>query len=128
MQDPLADMLTRIRNGQQAQKEFVVMPSSKLKHAITCVLKEEGYITDHEIIGDPVKPELKVWLKYYEGKPVIAKIKRISRPGLRVYKTAKELPKVSGFGVAILSTSKGVIADRKARALSIGGEVLCEVA
>lgn len=128
MQDPIADMLTRIRNGQKASKEFVVMPSSKLKNAITHVLKEEGYIRDYEIIGDDLKPELKIWLKYFEGTPVIARIKRVSRPGLRIYKSAKDLPRVSGFGIAILSTSKGVIADKKARALCVGGEVLCEVA
>ena len=128
MQDPIADMLTRIRNGQKALKEFVVMPSSKLKCAIACVLKGEGYITDYELAGDEVKPELKILLKYFEGRPVIARIKRVSRPGLRIYKTAKNLPRVSGFGVAILSTSKGVIADKQARFLSVGGEVLCEVA
>ena len=128
MQDPIADMLTRIRNGQKALKEFVVMPSSKLKCAIACVLKEEGYIIDHEIVGDAVKPELKIRLKYFEGRPVIAKIKRVSRPGLRIYKAANELPRVSGFGVVILSTSKGVIVDKKARSLCVGGEVLCEVA
>ena len=128
MQDPIADMLTRIRNGQKALKEFVQMPSSKLKCAIARVLKEEGYIKDHEIAGDAVKPELKIWLKYFEGRPVIAKIKRISRPGLRIYRAANELPRISGFGVAILSTSKGVIVDKKARTLYVGGEVLCEVA
>jgi small subunit ribosomal protein S8 len=127
MQDTIADMLTRIRNAQAANKEVVAMPSSKIKASIAKVLKEEGYIEDFKIEGD-VKPVLSIDLRYYAGKPVIAKIERISRPGLRIYRGCEELPTVmNGLGVAIVSTSRGVITDRKARALKVGGEVLCVV-
>lgn len=127
MQDTIADMLTRIRNAGSANKEFVVMPSSKIKVAIAKVLKEEGYIEDYKVEGDK-KPELTVTLKYYAGKPVIEKIERISRPGLRIYRSCDELPTVmNGLGVAIISTPKGVITDRRARSLNVGGEVLCLV-
>ncbi|MDF2182696.1 30S ribosomal protein S8 [Neptuniibacter sp. CAU 1671] len=127
MQDTLADMLTRIRNGHMAEKQAVSMPSSKAKVNVAKVLKEEGYITDFAVEGD-VKPVLTIELKYFEGKPVIEEIKRVSRPGLRIYKNASELPKVAGgLGIAIISTSKGVMADRAARAAGIGGEVICTV-
>jgi len=127
MQDTLADMFTRIRNGQQAGKETVSMPSSKAKMNIANVLKEEGYISEVEVEAG-VKPILTVTLKYFEGKAVIERITRISRPGLRRYKSSQELPKIeNGLGVAIISTSKGVMTDRAARKLGIGGEVLCEV-
>lgn len=127
MQDTLADMLTRIRNGQMAEKVAVAMPSSKMKVSLAEVLKQEGFITDFSIEGD-VKPTLTVELKYFEGKPVIEKIKRVSRPGLRIYKNADELPKVSnGLGVALISTSKGIMTDRSAREAGIGGEVICTV-
>ncbi|BDY03205.1 MULTISPECIES: 30S ribosomal protein S8 [Ferrimonas] len=128
MQDPIADMLTRIRNGQAANKVAVKMPSSKLKVAIADVLKKEGYIADFAVSGD-VKSELEVTLKYFEGKPVVEKIERISRPGLRIYKKKDELPKVmGGLGVAIVSTSQGVMTDRAARKLGMGGEIVCYVA
>lgn len=128
MQDTIADMLTRIRNAAQATKETVTMPSSKIKVSIAKVLKDEGYIEDYKIIGDK-KPELTITLKYYAGKPVIEKIERISRPGLRIYRGCNELPTVmNGLGVAIVSTSHGVITDRKARQLQVGGEVICVVA
>ena len=121
MQDPIADMFTRIRNGQMAQKVAVAMPSSKLRVAIAGVLKEEGYITDYAVSGD-VKPTLEVTLKYFEGKKVIDTIERVSRPGLRIYKKKDELPKVlGGLGVAIVSTSKGVMTDRAARKAGMGG-------
>lgn len=124
MTDPIADMFTRIRNGQSATKVAVTMPSSKLKVAIANLLKEEGYISDYSVSGD-VKPELAVTLKYFEGKEVIEVIKRVSRPGLRVYKSCDELPKVlAGMGIAIISTSKGLMTDRAARSAGIGGEVL----
>jgi len=127
MQDTLADMFTRIRNGQQAGKKTVSMPSSKAKTNIANVLKEEGYISEVEVEAG-VKPILTVTLKYFEGKAVIERITRISRPGLRQYKSTQELPKIeNGLGVAIVSTSKGVMTDRAARKLGIGGEVLCEV-
>ncbi|MFW1678787.1 30S ribosomal protein S8 [Pontibacter sp. JAM-7] len=127
MQDTLADMLTRIRNGHMAEKQAVSMPASNAKVNVAKVLKEEGYITDFAVEGD-VKPVLTVELKYFEGKPVIEEIKRVSRPGLRIYKNAKELPTVAGgLGIAIISTSKGVMADRAARAAGIGGEVICTV-
>lgn len=127
MQDTLADMLTRIRNGQMAEKVAVAMPSSKMKVSLAEVLKQEGFITNFSIEGD-VKPTLTVELKYFEGKPVIEKIKRVSRPGLRIYKNADELPKVSnGLGVALISTSKGIMTDRSAREAGIGGEVICTV-
>ncbi len=127
MQDTLADMFTRIRNGHMAEKKAVAMPSSKQKVAVAKVLKEEGYIADYAVEGD-VKPVLSIELKYFEGKPVIAEIKRVSRPSLRVYNGVSNLPKVSdGLGIAIVSTSKGVMTDRAARAAGVGGEVICTV-
>jgi len=129
MNDPVSDMLTRIRNAQQAEKESVSMPSSKLKVAIAKVLKDEGYIDDFAVRGESSKPELELILKYYAGSPVIEKIERVSRPGLRIYKPSRDIPRVmNGLGVAIVSTSKGVMTDRKARGMGIGGEVLCIVA
>ena len=128
MQDPLSDMLTRIRNAQMAGKTGVEMPGSKLKAAVANVLKEEGYIADFNASNDDGKPRLAIELKYYQGKPVIAEIDRISRPGLRNYAGKGELPSVrGGLGVAIVSTSKGVMTDRAARAAGVGGEVLCTV-
>lgn len=128
MTDPIADMLTRIRNGLAAGKAEVAMPSSKLKKAVAAVLKDEGYVSDLSVQDIDGKPVLTVVLKYYEGKPVIDAIKRISRPGLRVYKGKDELPKVmNGLGVAIISTSAGVMTDRAARKAGHGGEVLCYV-
>lgn len=127
MQDTIADMLTRIRNAGSAAKEVVAMPSSKIKVSIAKVLKDEGYIEDYKVTGDK-KPELSVTLKYYAGKPVIEKIERISRPGLRIYRGCNELPTVmNGLGIAIVSTPQGVITDRKARQLKVGGEVICVV-
>ncbi|MBA6414595.1 MULTISPECIES: 30S ribosomal protein S8 [unclassified Colwellia] len=124
MTDPIADMFTRIRNGQSAAKTAVTMPSSKVKVALANLLKEEGYISDFSVTGE-AKPELTVELKYFEGKEVIEVIKRVSRPGLRVYKGAQELPKVlAGMGIAIISTSKGLMTDRAARNAGLGGEVL----
>ena len=129
MSDPVADMLTRIRNAQQSEKQSVAMPSSKLKVAIARVLKDEGYIDDFALRDDSGKGLLEIGLKYYAGKPVIEKIERVSRPGLRVYRPTDDLPRVmTGLGVAIVSTSKGVMTDRKARGLGVGGEVLCIVA
>ncbi|MBY0267214.1 MAG: 30S ribosomal protein S8 [Burkholderiales bacterium] len=129
MNDPISDMLTRIRNAQQAEKETVSMPSSKLKAAIAKVLKDEGYIDDFAVRGESAKPVLELNLKYYAGSPVIEKIERVSRPGLRIYKPSRDIPRVmNGLGVAIVSTSKGVMTDRKARGMGIGGEVLCIVA
>ena len=129
MSDPIADMLTRIRNAQMVQKVSVVMPASKLKTAIAEVLKSEGYIDDFAIRGEPTKPQLEIALKYYAGKPVIEHIERVSRPGLRVYKGRHDIPNVkNGLGVAIVTTPKGVMTDRKARQAGIGGEVLCYVA
>ena len=128
MQDPIADMFTRIRNGQSAKKVAVKMPSSKVKVAIAKLLKEEGYITDFNVSGD-VKPELEVTLKYFHGKEVIDTIQRVSRPGLRIYKKKDELPKVlAGLGVSIVSTSKGVMSDRAARKAGMGGEIIGYVA
>ena len=128
MQDPIADMLTRIRNGAAAAKKEVGMPSSKVKVAIAKVLKDEGYITDFAVDQESSKPTLTITLKYFQGKPVIASIKRVSRPGLRIYRGSGELPKVDdGLGVAIVSTSKGVMTDRAARAAREGGEILCVV-
>ncbi|WP_425462561.1 30S ribosomal protein S8 [Litorilituus lipolyticus] len=124
MTDPIADMFTRIRNGQSAAKVAVQMPSSKVKVAIANLLKEEGYISDYTV-AEGVKPELSVTLKYFEGKEVIEKIKRVSRPGLRVYKSCDELPQVlAGMGIAIVSTSKGLMTDRAARNAGIGGEII----
>ncbi|WP_374489051.1 30S ribosomal protein S8 [Zoogloea sp.] len=129
MSDPIADMLTRIRNAQQAQKTSVAMPSSKLKVAIAKVLKSEGYIDDFAVTQEGSKAELGLSLKYYAGRPVIERIERVSRPGLRVYKGSDDLPRVmNGLGVAIVSTPKGVMTDRAARAARMGGEVLCIVA
>lgn len=128
MQDPIADMLTRIRNGQSAGKKVVSMPSSKLKASIAEVLKAEGYITDVAKSEEAGKAELSIELKYHQGSPVIDTIKRVSRPGLRIYKKSTELPRVlDGLGVAIVSTSKGVMTDRAARKAGHGGEVLCIV-
>ena len=129
MSDPIADMLTRIRNAQSAEKTEVLMPSSKLKIAIAKVLKDEGYIEDFVTREDGGKAELSIALKYYAGRPVIDRIERVSRPGLRIYKGKEDIPTVmNGLGVAILSTSRGVMTDRKARATGVGGEVLCVVA
>ena len=125
MTDPVADMLTRIRNANTAMHDAVRMPSSKLKAAIAAVLKDEGYIEDFRIVGEKAKPELEVTLKYYAGQPVIERIDRVSRPGLRIYKGSTNIPQVmNGLGVAIVSTSRGVMTDRKARAAGVGGEVL----
>jgi small subunit ribosomal protein S8 len=128
MTDPIADMLTRIRNGQRAGKVSVSMPSSKLKASIARVLKDEGYINDFSMQSENGKDVMSVDLKYHQGQPVIGMLKRISRPGLRIYKATHELPRVQGgLGVAIVSTSKGVMSDRAARAAGEGGEVLCLV-
>lgn len=128
MQDPIADMFTRIRNAQGANKVTVKMPSSKQKIAIAQVLQAEGYIADFNVTGD-VKAELEITLKYFEGKPVIESIERVSRPGLRIYKKRNELPKVmGGLGVAVVSTSKGLMTDRAARSAGLGGEILGYVA
>ncbi len=127
MQDTLADMFTRIRNAQMAEKKTVTIPSSKMKLSVLEVLKAEGYIESFAVAGD-VKPEVTVELKYFEGKPVIEQLKRESRPGLRNYRASSELPSVrGGLGVAIISTSKGVMTDRAARSAGIGGEVICTV-
>src|SRR5688572_27364777 len=129
MNDPIADMLTRIRNAQQAEKLSVAMPASRVKAAIAQVLKDEGYVDDFAVREREGKPTLEISLKYYAGKPVIEKIERVSRPGLRIYRPKDNLPKVmNGLGVAIVSTSRGVMTDRKARGLGVGGEVLCVVA
>ena len=129
MTDPISDMLTRIRNGQAALKADVMMPSSTIKQAIAAVLRDEGYIEDFSVQGDGVKATLAVRLKYHQGNPVIERIQRVSRPGLRVYRGKGELPKVlDGLGIAIVSTSRGVMSDRAARAAGQGGEVLCYVA
>lgn len=129
MSDPIADMLTRIRNGQMRNKISVSMPSSKIKQAIAAVLKDEGYIESYSVAVVLGKPTLNIDLKYYAGQPVIEKIQRISKPGLRIYKDSDNLPRVmNGLGVAILTTSKGVMTDIKARAAGIGGEILCYVA
>jgi small subunit ribosomal protein S8 len=129
MSDPIADMLTRIRNAQVVQKTTVNMPSSKVKVAIASVLKDEGYIEDFAVSTEGGKSELKIGLKYYTGRPVIERIERVSRPGLRIYKGKDEIPQVmNGLGVAIISTPQGVMTDRKARATGVGGEVICYVA
>lgn len=129
MSDPIADMLTRIRNAQNTNKVSVSMPSSKLKRAIAAVLKDEGYIDDFAVQDTDGKPQLNISLKYYAGRPVIEKIERVSRPGLRIYRGNQDIPVVmNGLGVTIVSTSKGVMTDRKARDAGIGGEVLCVVA
>ena len=128
MTDPISDMLTRIRNGQKARKVAVSMPASKQKEAIAKVLADEGYVTGFAVDGEGATKELTVELKYFEGTPVIEKIQRASRPGLRVYRGKEELPRVlGGLGVAIVSTSDGVMSDREARQKGIGGEVLCIV-
>jgi len=129
MSDPIADMLTRIRNGQMAGHSNVVLPSSKMKTAVAKVLNDEGYIAAYSVNDNNGKSELSVDLKYYDGKPVIEMVKRVSRPGLRVYKNKDELPKViGGLGIAVISTSKGIMTDRQAREAGIGGEVVCYVA
>ena len=128
MQDPIADMLTRIRNGQAANKVAINMPSSKLKVAIANVLAAEGYIESVKVL-EGAKPELEITLKYFQGKQVVESIQRVSRPGLRIYKRKDELPKVmGGLGVAVISTSKGVMTDRAARQAGLGGEIICYVA
>jgi small subunit ribosomal protein S8 len=129
MSDPIADMLTRIRNAQAVEKSVVAMPASKLKVAIAQVLKDEGYIDGFAVRGEEVQPQLEIALKYYAGRPVIERIERVSRPGLRVYKGRHDIPNVmNGLGVAIVTTPKGVMTDRKARQVGSGGEVLCYVA
>jgi small subunit ribosomal protein S8 len=129
MTDPIADMLTRIRNAQTVGHAEVSMPCSKLKISIAKVLKDEGYIEDYAVREDKAMRELQIGLKYYAGQPVIERLERISKPGLRVYKGRNDIPRVmNGLGVAILSTSRGVMTDRKARADGVGGEVLCIVA
>jgi small subunit ribosomal protein S8 len=129
MSDPIADMFTRIRNAQRVDKQTVAMPSSKLKVAIATVLKDEGYIDGFQVKENSGKPELEVQLKYYAGRPVIERLERVSRPGLRVYKGRDDLPQVlNGLGVAIVTTPKGVMTDRRARQTGIGGEVIGYVA
>ncbi|HUN27505.1 MAG TPA: 30S ribosomal protein S8 [Steroidobacteraceae bacterium] len=129
MTDPIADLLTRIRNGQSARKTEVSMNSSKLKTAIVRVLKEEGYIADFRLDVDGAKQTLTIGLKYYEGRPVIDRLERVSRPGLRIYRGKDELPKIlGGMGTVIVSTPRGVMTDRQARSIGQGGEVLCIVA
>jgi small subunit ribosomal protein S8 len=129
MTDPVADLLTRIRNGQCARKAEVSLDSSKLKTAIVRVLKEEGYVADYRVDAEGEKPKLTIGLKYYEGRPVIDRLERVSRPGLRIYRGKDELPKVlGGMGTVIVSTPKGVMTDRQARSIGQGGEVLCIVA
>ncbi len=128
MTDPIADMLTRVRNAQRAGKVEVSMPATKIKSAIAAVLKDEGYIEDFQTANEDGKPVLSIRLRYYNGKPVIAELRRISRPGLRIYRGKGDLPQVlGGLGVAIVSTSRGVMSDRRARAEGQGGEVLCVV-
>jgi small subunit ribosomal protein S8 len=128
MNDPVSDMLTRIRNGQQADKQVVHMDASKLKCAIAKVLKEEGYIKNFEVRQSGHKSQLSIELRYYLGKPVIENLKRVSRPGLRIYRSADDLPQVNGgLGIAVVSTSKGVMTDRSARSAGHGGEILCFV-
>ena len=129
MSDPIADMLTRIRNAQSVEKQTVSMPTSKLKVSIARVLQDEGYIDGYEVKGEGAKSELVINLKYYAGRPVIERLERVSKPGLRIYKGRESIPQVmNGLGVAILSTSRGLMTDRKARASGVGGEVLCYVA
>ena len=128
MTDPIADMLTRIRNAQMVEQAVVVMPSSKVKLAIAKVLRDEGYIDGFKV-SEETKPVLEIALKYYAGRPVIERIERVSSPGLRIYKGKDDIPRVmNGLGIAIVSTSRGVMTDRKARATGVGGEVLCIVA
>jgi len=129
MSDPIADMLTRIRNAQLAEKATVRMPSSGVKVSIAKVLKDEGYIEDFGVSGEGDRPQLEIALKYYAGRPVIERIERVSKPGLRIYKSKDDIPRVmNGLGIAIVSTSRGVMTDRKARATGVGGEVICIVA
>ncbi|SDV51364.1 30S ribosomal protein S8 [Chitinasiproducens palmae] len=129
MSDPIADMLTRVRNAQMAKKTTVRMPSSKLKLSIAKVLKDEGYIEDFGVVAEGAKPELEIALKYYAGAAVIERIERVSKPGLRVYKGRDDIPRVmGGLGIAIVSTPRGVMTDRAARAAGVGGEVICYVA
>lgn len=129
MTDPISDMLCRMRNAQMGLKESVSMPSSKQKVAIARVLKDEGYINDFKIEGEAVKPVLTISLRYYEGRPVISQLRRVSKPGLRVYRGKDDVPKVlNGLGVAIISTSKGIMSDRQARLIGSGGEVICYIA
>jgi small subunit ribosomal protein S8 len=128
MQDPISDMLTRIRNGQAAKKVAVKMPSSKMKVAVAALLQEEGFVADYTVTGE-VKPELEVTLKYFDANPVIEQIQRVSRPGLRIYKKKDALPSVmGGLGIAVVSTSKGLMTDRAARKAGLGGEIVCYVA
>ena len=128
MTDPVSDMLTRIRNAQLSEKKEVAMPSSKLKISIVNVLKEEGYIEDYEVLDNASKPSLNIKLKYFNGSAVIESIKRVSRPGLRIYKSHDQLPRImNGLGIAILSTSKGVMTERRAKSSGVGGEILCIV-
>lgn len=128
MTDPIADLLTRIRNAHHAEKIALTMPGSKIKSAIAKVLTDEGYIEGFKSSDEGGKPSLTITLKYYQGSPVIEKLQRVSKPGLRVYKSAQELPKVNGgLGIAIISTSKGIMTDRAARTAGVGGEVLCSV-
>lgn len=127
--DPIGDFLTRIRNGQQARKKFITSPSSRQREAIAAVLKDEGYIGEFSVKAEGQKKTITVVLKYFDGKPVIERLERISKPSLRLYKSADELPKVlAGLGVAIISTSQGMLSDRKARAAGQGGEIVCVVA
>lgn len=129
MSDPIADMLTRIRNAQAVEKERVLVPASKLKLAIAQVLKDEGYIEEFALKGEGAAKQIEIGLKYYAGRPVIERLERVSRPGLRIYKASKGLPQVmNGLGIAIVTTPRGVMTDRKARAAGVGGEVLCYVA
>jgi len=129
MTDPIADLLTRIRNGQTAGKTEIQLASSKLKTAVVKVLKDEGYISDYRLEADSTKPTLTIGLKYFEGRPVIDRIERVSKPGLRIYRGKDDLPKVlGGMGTVIVSTPKGVMTDKQARAIGQGGEVLCIVA
>jgi small subunit ribosomal protein S8 len=129
MSDPIADMLTRIRNAQRVEKPEVLMPSSKLKVAIAQVLTDEGYVDGFKVEPNEGKPQLRIGLKYYAGRPVIERLERVSRPGLRIYKGREDIPQVmNGLGVAIVSTSRGVMTDRRARSQGVGGEVLCYVA
>ena len=129
MHDPISDFLTRIRNGQQAGKKQIVSPSSSVKEAIAAVLKDEGYIADFSVVAEANKKIIALTLKYFEGKPVIERLERISKPSLRVYKGKDELPKIlGGLGIAIISTPAGVVSDKKARAAGTGGEVICIVA
>jgi len=128
MTDPIADLLTRIRNAHHAEKIALTMPGSKIKSAIAKVLQDEGYIDGFEASMNAGKPSLTIKLKYYEGAPVIEKLQRVSKPGLRIYKSAEELPKINGgLGIAIVSTSKGIMTDRAARSAGVGGEILCSV-